>query len=74
MASPWCRPISVPGLLNFAYLLLLLSSCALESTTQWRLSAIKVKLELEFSYVDFYWLKYELHKLYKYFAKIKVQQ
>ena len=28
---------------------LLLSCCALESTTQWRLSTIKVKLELELS-------------------------
>ena len=28
-------------------LLVLWSCCALESTTQWRLSAIKVKLELE---------------------------
>ena len=44
MASPWCRPTSVPGLW---ICILLLSCCALESTTQWRLSAIKVKLELE---------------------------
>ena len=41
MASPWCQPISVPGLC-----ILLLFCCALESTTQWRLSAIKVELEL----------------------------
>ena len=33
--------------LNFEFCILLLSCCALESTTQWRLSAIKVKLELE---------------------------
>ena len=33
--------------LDFEFCILLLSCCALESTTQWRLSAIKVKLELE---------------------------
>ena len=33
--------------LDFEFCTLLLSCCALESTTQWRLSAIKVKLELE---------------------------
>ena len=42
-ASPWCRPIFVPGL---KICILLLSCCTLESTTQWRLSTIKVKLEL----------------------------
>ena len=46
MASPWCRPILS---LDFEFCILLLSCCALESTTQWRLSAIKVKLELECS-------------------------
>ena len=46
MASPWCWPISVPGLWIY---ILLLSCCALESTTQWRLSAIKVEFELEFN-------------------------
>ena len=45
MDFPWCRPISVPGFLILH--ILLLSCCALESTTQWRLNAIKVKLELE---------------------------
>ena len=44
MASPWCPPFFVPGLW---ICVLLLSCCALESTTQWRLSAIKVKLEIE---------------------------
>ena len=44
MASPWCRPTSVPGLWICIWIL---SCCALESTTQWRLSTIKVKLELQ---------------------------
>ena len=32
--------------LDFEFCILLLSCCAVESTTQWRVSAIKVKLEL----------------------------
>ena len=35
--------------LDFEFCILLLSCCTLESTTQWRLSAMKVKLELEFA-------------------------
>ena len=45
MASLWCWLISVPGLWIW---ILLLCCCALESTTHWRLSAIKVELELEY--------------------------
>ena len=43
MASLWCQPTSVPGLWIG---ILLLCCCALESTTQLRLSAIKGKLQL----------------------------
>ena len=32
-----------------------MSCCALESTTQWRLSAIKVKLELELQFGVYFW-------------------
>ena len=42
MASLWCWPISDPGLWIW---ILLLCCCALQSTTQWRLSTIKVDLE-----------------------------
>ena len=38
--------------LNFEFCILLLSCCALESTTQWRLNAIKVKLELGHTYLS----------------------
>ena len=38
--------------LDFEFCILLLSCCALECTTQWRLRAIKVKLELELLFIS----------------------
>ena len=51
MVSPWCRPVFCPCMtLNLPITIVF---CALESTTQWRLSAIKVKLELELVHPPF---------------------